>query len=218
MKRISYLAVAAVLSAATMACAPAEEHAEDQTKRVVMIVPEDSSADLELMLTAEVGVMKSLLEAAGIEVDVATGSGEPLVAEHTTLTPDLAYGAVDMSAYDGVAMPCMAAAEGARAMPPELEDMIREAVAEGKPVAAQTAAIRVLAELGLLSGKRYAYREAAAANVAEFEDAILSGDGIVQDGNIITSAICPYAAREMELHDGTTQMTEALIAQLRGEG
>jgi protease I len=206
--------MAVLLSAAILGCGSAEDHAE----RVIMFVPEDGSADLELMLTMEVGLMKGLLEDAGFEVDVATGSGEPLTAEHTTLTPDLDYEEVDLADYDGLVLPCLAAPEDARTLPPELANMIREAVTDGKPVAAQTGAIITLADLGLLSGKRYAYMEGAAANIPQFEDAILSGDGIVEDGNIITSAVCPYAARERALLDGTTQLTEALIAQLRGEG
>lgn len=215
MKRIKRISVTTLLTAVVMACSAAED---DQTERVLMIVPEDGSADLELMLTEEVGVMKSLLEDAGFAVDVATGSGAALTAEHTTLTPDLTYEQVDMAVYDGLVMPCLATPEDARELPHELETMISEAVAAGKPVAAQTGGIIPLADLGLLSGKRFAYMEGPAASIPQFEDAILSGDGIVVDGNIITSAVCPYAARERDLPDGTSLMTETLIAQLRGEG
>jgi putative intracellular protease/amidase len=222
MKRIVKFGTALLMGTVFFGCGSAgdraEEPAEAQAARVIMLVPSDSSADLEYMLTMEVGVMKGLLEDAGVEVDVATESGEPLAAEHTTLTPDLNYGEVDMAAYDGIMMPCLATADDSRALPEELGTQIREAVADGKPVAAQTGGIVALAELGLLTGKRYAYLEDWAAEVPQFEGAILSGDSIVEDGNIITSAVCPYAARMLELQDGTAQLTEALIAQIKGEG
>ena len=222
MKRITKFGTAVLVSAVMFGCGTAEEQGEEpadhQAERVLMVVPEDSSADLEYMLTMEVGVIRSLLEDAGIEVDVATGSGEPISAEHTTLTPELDYASVDVAAYDGIVMPCLATADSARALPPELAGIIQEAVAQGKPVAAQTGGIVTLASAGVLSGKKYAYVEDWVADVPQFEGAVHSGTGIVEDGNIITSAVCPYAARMLELPDGTTQMTEALIAQLKDEG
>lgn len=222
MKRITDLGTALLVGTVMFGCGSVEEQPEEtaneQTERVLMIVPEDSSEDLEFMLTMEVGVMKGLLEDAGVEVHVTTESGEPVAAEQTTLTPDLEYAEVDMANYDGIVMPCLAAPEDARELPPELADMIREAVSEGKPVAAQTGGIVTLADLGLLAGKRYAYVEDWVESVPQFEGSIHSGTGIVEDGNIITSAVCPYTAKMLELEDGTTGLIEAFIAQLRGEG
>jgi hypothetical protein len=45
-------------------------------------------------------------------------------------------------------------------------------------------------------------------------DAISSGDGVVQDGNIITSGICPHMAKMGGKQDGTSKLTEALIAEI----
>ena len=162
--------------------------------------------------------MTHMLEQAAFEVAVATASGEPLVAEETTLTPDLKFSDVRAADYAGIVMPCLAAADEARSLPAELVAMIREFVAEGKPVAAQTGGIITLASTGVLSGKKYAFVEEWAADVPLFEDAIYSGSGIVEDGNIITSGVCPYAARELGLQDGTTGLIEALIAQTKGRG
>jgi putative intracellular protease/amidase len=214
MKRLTIPLVAAFVGSAFFG----PVSTEGQAAKALLIVPEDSSADLEYMLTMEVGVMQNLLEEAGIDVDVATASGEPLVAEVTTLTPDLKFSDVNVTDYAGIVMPCLATADTARALPPELAAIIREAMTDGKPVAAQTGGIIALADVGVLSGKKYAYVEEWVATIPQFEDAIYSGNGIVQDGNIITSGVCPYAARMLDLPDGTTGLIEALIAQISGEG
>ena len=63
-----------------------------QTKpspKVLLIPREGRSNDLELMLTKEVGVMVGMLEKAGFDVEVATASGAPIVAETSTLKPNL---------------------------------------------------------------------------------------------------------------------------------
>jgi putative intracellular protease/amidase len=213
MKRVTILSLTALVGTAMFGPVATE----GQATKVLLIVPEDSSADLGYMLSKEVGVMTDLLEQADFNVAVATASGEPLVAEETTLTPDLKFSDVKVSDYAGIVMPCLATGDDARSLPPELAAMVREAVAEGKPVAAQTGGIITLATVGVLSGKKYAYVEEWAAEVPEFEDAVYSGNGIVQDGNIITSAVCPYAARMLGLQDGTTGLIQALIAQMGGQ-
>jgi len=45
--------------------------------------------------------------------------------------------------------------------------------------------------------------------------ATYSGDGIVQDGKIITSGICPNMAKGSGRPDGTSKLTEAVIAELK---
>ena len=49
----------------------------------------------------------------------------------------------------------------------------------------------------------------------EFEGGIYNGTGIVQDGNIITSGVCPLWSREKELKDGTSELTQALIEAIK---
>ena len=49
----------------------------------------------------------------------------------------------------------------------------------------------------------------------ELEDGIYSGNGVVKDGNIMTSGICPYIAREQGPKDGTEALTQALIAEMK---
>ncbi len=57
------------------ACAPTE-----QADKVLLILPDGESEDLELMLTAEVGVITTSLERAGFDVLVAERRRQHLVA------------------------------------------------------------------------------------------------------------------------------------------
>jgi hypothetical protein len=44
-----------------------------------------------------------------------------------------------------------------------------------------------------------------------FEGAIYGGPGVVQDGNIITSGICPYLERVYGMQGGVVQLTQTFI-------
>lgn len=79
--------------------------------KVLMFV-RDGARDLELMLDEETGVMKEMLENAGIEVVVATTSGEPMKAGSLVLEADLKIVDAKASDYDGFILPCMAPAPG----------------------------------------------------------------------------------------------------------
>lgn len=187
-----------------------------QDLKVLLIAKEDTSGDLELMLSKEIGVMTDMLEEAGFEVELASPSGKPLVAGQITVTPDLQYADVEVAGYAGVIMPCMAVGFEVP-LQPELAAIIEEAIAEGKPVAAQVSSVILLAKAGVLSGKKYAFIEDWVAEQPALEDAIFSGQGIVKDGNIITSGVCPYAAKLLGLEDGTPALTQALIREMKGE-
>jgi putative intracellular protease/amidase len=184
-----------------------------QRSKVLMIVNEGKSSDLELMLTQEVGVMRSLLQQAGFDVVVSTASGQPLAAGAAQLKPDLRLSDVRVADYVGVIMPCMAT--GGAPLPSEGSALIKAVVAAGKPLAAQTGSVSLLATAGVLSGRKYAIAKGWTTTHPELKDAVYSGDGIVQDGRIITSGICPYTAKQQGLPDGTSRLTEALIAELK---
>jgi putative intracellular protease/amidase len=185
---------------------------EGQEKKVLLVVKDGPSLDLELMLTNEVGVMRTMLEAVGSQVVVASPSGQPLVAGEATLTPDIRLADAEMVDYVGIILPCMAVDEEPSL--PSVEALVREAVVAGKPVAAQTGSVVTLARAGVLMGRKYAYVEEWIGNVPEFEGLTFGGEGIVHDGNIITSGVCPYAARERGLEDGTQALTGAFISHL----
>ena len=207
---------------ASMAVWVAHIQAEPGPK-VLLIPREGNSVPIELMLTKEVGVMVAMLEKAGFEVVVATASGAPVVARTTTLRPDLKLADVKVADYAGFILACKAV--GLFPGPPQPAEavaIVKQAAAQEKPIAAQLGAISVLAEAGVLKGKRYAFVEdpLKATKIhgkdTRFTGAIYSGYGVVQDGNIITSGSCPAMA-EYGFPDGTVKLTKALIAELKSE-
>ena len=181
-----------------------------QKGKVLMILNEDKSADLELMLTKEVGVMKDMLQKAGFQVVVATASKRLLQAGNQKLQPDLKLSEVRASDYRGLILPCMATKIGP--LSPEGSSIVKEAAAKGKPIAAQTGSVFQLWQAGVLKGKKYALGQGL--GLPPFADAIYSGDGVIQDGKIITSGTCPYMEKMAGKKDGTSKLTEALIAEL----
>jgi putative intracellular protease/amidase len=208
---------------ASMAVWVASAHAGPKSK-VLLIPREGDSGDIELMLTKEVGVMVVILEKAGFEVVVATASGAPIAARTTTLRPDLKLADVKVADYGGFILACMAV--GLFPGPPQPAEaiaIVEKAVAQGKPVAAQLGAIYVLAEAGVLKGKRYAFLEDPLATTSShgedtrFTGAIYSGYGVVQDGNIITSGVCPMIEIIAGLPAGTEKLTNALVAELKSK-
>ena len=219
MKR--FIIIVAIL--ASMALWIALAHAEPSPK-VLLIPREGSSGDIELMLTKEVGVMVAMLEKAGFEVVVATALGVPIAARTTTLRPDLKLADVKVADYVGFILACKAV--GLFPGPPQPAEavaIVKQAVAQGKPVAAQLGAVCVLAEAGVLKGKRYAYLEDPLTTTRghgkdiRFTGAIYSGYGVVQDGNIITSGVCPMITAIAGLPDGTVKLSNALVAELKSK-
>jgi putative intracellular protease/amidase len=211
MKKVILFSVLACFLAGLSVVAPYAR--AEQSQKVLLIVNEQKSADLELMLTKEVGVMRDVLSQAGFTVVSATVSGQPLVAGSVTFKPDLKLSDVKEVDYAGIIMPCMAAEEDP-ALVREAVPIIKAAVAEGKPVAAELGSVVILAEAGVLSGKKFAFDKDEVKDVPALKDGVYSGDGIVQDGKIITSGVCPYMAKMKGLQDGTSALTKALIAEL----
>jgi len=201
---------------------PTSALAESKPK-VLMIPREGYSADIELMLNQEVGVMKRMLRSAGYTVEVATASGQTIVSPSMDLKPDMILVDVKKEDYVGFILPCMAVG-GIPGPPvaPEAVAIVKYAVAEGKPVAAQYGSVIILAQAEVLKGKKYAFfsdplKPTPWRKVIDpkFVDAIYSGRGVVQDGKIITSGTCPYLERLSGLQDGTAELTQAFIDELK---
>ena len=216
MKRFIILVAVAV---SMMVCVPLQQ-AEGGGK-VLLIPREGKSAYFEISLEKEVGVMVGMLKDAGFEVEVATLSGQPMVEGSSALKPDLRLADVKLTDYAGIIMPCMAA--GLRLGPPvapEAIAIVKQAVAEGKPVAAQLGSVYVLAEAGVLKGKQFAFMDdpsspyGSSPKDTRFVDAIYGGNGVVQDGNIITSGISPFAAFNTGHPDQTSNLTRVFIYEL----
>ena len=175
----------------------------------ILLYIRDGSADLAYMLTSEFDVMKRTLEESGFNVDIAVETGNITIESYLVNTPILKASDVIVSDYRGFILPCMAVGTN---VPPEAVKMVEEAVIEGKPVAAQHSAVRILARSGALAGKRYTSYPEIDTNIwPDFKGAIYAGRGVVQDGNIITSGICPYMARMDSIQDGTKELTQKLV-------
>jgi len=184
-----------------------------QSGKVLLIIRDAKPAEpqfLDVAITKEAGVMKAMLEKAGYGVEIASPTGEPWGTPTESLKPDLKLSDVKVADYKGFIIPCLAIES--TALHPDLAAVIKKAVEQGKPVAAQLGGVTMLAKAGVLSGKKYAISGEIAM---EFKDGIYSGSGVVKDGKIITSGICPAAASVFKgMQDGTARLTEALIAEL----
>ncbi len=217
MKR--FIILVAVVVSMTV-CVPLQ-HAEGGGK--VLLVPREGfSWHLKTMLEKEVGVMVSMLKEAGFEVEVATSSGQLIEDITTTLTlkPDLKLADVKVADYAGIIIACMAVGSfPGPPVPSEAVKIIKQAVAEGKPIAAQNAIY--LVEAGVLKGKRYAFWMNpldspwfGGEKDTRFAGAIYSGTGVIQDGNIITAGVNPYTVFELGGKDTTAKLTRAFINEL----
>lgn len=189
--------------------------------KVLMIPREGKSTNLDLMLSKEVGVMTEKLQKAGFKVVVARASAQPLEGVVHKLNFDLKLADVNIDHYVGVILPCMAVGFfPGPPVSPEAVSIVKQAVAKRKPVAAPAGSVYVLAEAGILKGKRYAFVDDQSnprppnPKDPRFEGAIYGGPGVVQDGYIITSAVCPNIESRVGMRDCTSEITKAFIAML----
>jgi putative intracellular protease/amidase len=176
-----------------------------------------NGGNLEYMLPNEVGIMNDILKVAGYDVAIATISGEVLKTNSMTLTPNLKLSDVNIDDYEGFMLPCMAAGDS---ITPEAIAFVKEVVNKNKPIAAQTNSILTLAKAGALNGKKFAYIEEENWNPTmfpELNNGVFCGTGVIQDGNIITSGICPWMARLANHKDGTTRLTLEMINLLKSK-
>jgi putative intracellular protease/amidase len=186
-------------------------------KPKVLMYLEGNSVMLGYMLTHEVGKMKELLRNSGIEVTTATLSGELLKADSISLKPDIKLSEADIKGYDGFILPCMAADT---IVTTEEVEFVKKAANAGKPVAAQLGAVLILAKAGVLDGKKYCWMNDSYGNPGmfpEFKNGIYSGVGVIQDGMVITSGLCPAHAKMSGKKDGTEELTNKLIETIRSK-
>ena len=188
---------------------------KDNSKVLLFIT--DGSRDLELMLTKEVIVMKEILEQSNFEVVITTLSGEPISVDSVVIEPDLKLGEVSIADYSGFIFPCMAPPwEKINNLNPEVVAFVKKISTEGKPLAAQTLSVADFAKAGVLVDKKYAFTlEPDVNEYPDFKSGIYSGEGVIQDGNIITSGTCPWKTRKYGKPDGTRKLTQLLIKAIR---
>jgi putative intracellular protease/amidase len=167
--------------------------------KVLMIPREGYSQDLDLMISKEIGVMANLLTSAGFIVDIATTSGSPIVGTTEKIKHVKRLAEVNVDDYAGLIMSCMAVGLfPGPPVAPEAVLAVQKTLASGKPVAAALGSVNVLAEAGVLKGKKYSYirdplMPDAGSTVTDrrFAGALYVSPGVTQDGQIITCGVCP---------------------------
>jgi putative intracellular protease/amidase len=180
----------------------------------ILLFIRDGSPHLEYMLKKEVGTMREILEQSGFKVTIATISGEVLKTDSISVMPDIKLSNVNIVDYAGFILPCMAG----DSTHSETVSFIKEVVKQGKPIAAQLGSVVTLARAGVLKGKKFAFPEEKDINAGmypEFNGSIYSGKGVIQDGLIITSGICPWMAKMPGYQDGTDELTRVLINTIK---
>jgi len=202
------LIIAVVLSMITLA------YANDTPRVLLFMRNAQSSGDLEYMLKKEVGVMKNTLEKSGYKVVIATLDGSSFTAGSMTVKADTKLADLNVADYAGFILPCLAVPSYPEPeVSPEVIALVQEAIAVGQPVAAQTGSLWTLAKAGLLKGKKYAY--AFAEKSPHFAGATFAGTGVVRDGLVITSGICPYMELKAKMKDGTEELALALADAMK---
>jgi len=200
------LLIAAILSTVALA------YAKDTPKALLFM--RSGSGDLEYMLKNEVMIMKGALERSGFKVVVATLDGSDFSAGSTTVKTDIKLAEAKAADYAGIILPCMMVASYPEPeVSQEALNLVRDFIAAGKPVAAQTGSLWTLAKAGVLKGKKYAY--AFEEKSPRFEGAIFGGTGVVRDGLILTSGLCPHMARTMKTKDGSEPLALALAEAMK---
>ena len=127
-------------------------------RKILMIPREGYSTDLDLMIKMEVGVMTILFKGAGFEVDIASTSGQPILGPTQKIEKVSRLSEINLNDYVGIIMPCMAVGMyPGPPVSPQTVALVKRALAEGKPVAAAANSSIILAEAGVLKGKRYTY-------------------------------------------------------------
>jgi putative intracellular protease/amidase len=215
MKTKMVIIISVILLSFILSITTTEAQAAKQ-KVLLYIRTGTSSWDLDNRITQEVGVMINMIEEAGFKVIVASESGEVIKGNTQKLKPKVRLADVSVNDYVGIIIPCFCRGSlsyGWHASSGGIS-LVKEAVTNGIPVAAQKGAIIILAEAGVLAGKRY-------ANLSNrqywdgFKSAIYSGKGVIRDGGIITSSHCPIAAGYYGGEDGTSELTRLFIEVIK---
>ncbi len=136
---------------------------------------------------SELQVPCEALQSDGISVDIAAPhKDQKICGKHgLCIRPDLAITEVEPARYDLLILPGGKAPEKLRKIP-RVPEIVRAFQSAGKPIAAICHGPLILAEAGILKGKKvtayHAVREEIEAAGATFIDA-----PVVRDGNLITS-------------------------------
>jgi putative intracellular protease/amidase len=191
--------VAILFCTVLIAPVPTPARAQSSSGKVLLIPREGYSQDLDLAISKEIGVMTKLLTDAGFTVDIATSSGSSLIGPTRKIENVKRLAEVNTDVYVGVILPCMAVGLfPGPPVAPEAVMAVQKIEGSGKPVAAALGSVNVLAEAGVLKGRKYSYSRdplkpdaVSMRTDARFADALYVSPGVTQDGGIITCGVCP---------------------------
>ena len=213
---------------------PISFSAEGNEKVLLIIKELHGSADLQFMEAKEAVLMKQIFEAEGFQVVIASATKRTFLWEKTALESEIQLADANITDYAGFMITCsglgsntppgskLPLAFGETYLKPEEVKIAKRIAAEGKPVAAQHRGVIILAQAGVLEGKKYSYDRDLLISGATY-----GGKGVIQDGNVITSTYCPHYADYykqnpdyanslgQEREDQTIQLTKTLIGLLQ---
>ena len=211
MRRLVLFVILLALAVPALALAQA---APRQGGKVLLVIRDTSAPDPmagDVPVVGEAGVMKDTLQRAGYQVDIASPTGEPWGAPGHMLNVDRKLKDIKAADYQAIVIPCLAI--DSTALHPDLDAVIKAAVRQGRIIAAQNVGVAMLDEAGALAGKTFAISDEAAKSI---KTGTRSGTGVVKDGRIITSGICPTMAKlRGGAVDGTPELMETLLAELK---
>lgn len=179
----------------------------NENKKVLMI-PREGSENLAIALSQESGVMLKLLTDDGFEVIVATDSGKELKTGNYQLIPDYKLSEVNAEDYSGIIMPCMNAGTDPKKVSEEAVRIVKEAVENDIPIAAQLGSVLVLEAAEVWSPD-------LAQIPANESYRSWGGDGIYMYNKILTSGTCPFLAKHSKAVDRTEALTIKFIELLK---
>ncbi len=140
-----------------------------------------------------------LLRRAGIDVVSAGLDAQPVCASRgTRLLPDTTLDDALQQDYDMIALPGGLPGADHLNADARLRERLRKMAREEKYTAAVCAAPKVLADAGLLKGRR-ATSYPGSLSAAQLQDVDYREDAVVQDGTVITSR-GPGTAMDFALH------------------
>ena len=171
--------------------------------KILLVLRDVMPQYIDTMLTKEVSVMKSMLENASFKVVVATTDGLPIKGPTVTLTPNLKLSDVKVDDYAGIIIPCSGGGTTAyTSVSPIAVSIVKQAITQGKPVAASHGSVIILAEAGVLADKRYTFFESQLRDF-RFTGAIFGSRGLCKMG---ISLLVVFALRFQPIRAGLTAL------------
>jgi 4-methyl-5(b-hydroxyethyl)-thiazole monophosphate biosynthesis len=166
---------------------------------------------MNMMIENEFNPINAALTKAGYVVETASENGKEIGTGNSKTKVLNRIDSINIKKYIGIIIPCMAAGGTENEIPNGAIDIIIKGNKQGLIIAAQQSGVLLLEKAGILKNKKYAIVE---ESKDEIPDGIYQGTGVVQDGNIITSGICPYLNSTTGAKDGTLEMINLYIQQI----